>query len=63
MERQRCDATLQVEKVWFQADLVDDVVQAFSSSLVQAIVIVIVVMIAFLGLRTGLVVGSLIPTT
>ena len=52
-----------IEKVWFQADLVDNVVQSFTSSLGQAIIIVILVMIAFLGLRTGLVVGSLIPTT
>ncbi|MGI9270323.1 MAG: efflux RND transporter permease subunit, partial [Woeseiaceae bacterium] len=52
-----------IEKVWFQADLVEDVVNSFTSSLGQAILIVIVVMIAFLGLRTGLVVGSLIPTT
>ncbi len=52
-----------IDKVWFQADLVDDVVQSFTSSLIQAIVIVILVMIAFLGLRIGLVVGSLIPTT
>lgn len=52
-----------IDKVWFQADLVDNVVQTFTSSLLQAIVIVILVMIAFLGLRTGLVVGSLIPTT
>jgi multidrug efflux pump subunit AcrB len=42
---------------------VDNVVKTFSSSLIQAIIIVILVMIAFLGLRTGLVVGSLIPTT
>ena len=54
---------IKIEKVWFQADLVEDVVNAFTSSLVQAIIIVILVMIAFLGLRTGLVVGSLIPTT
>ena len=54
---------ISIEKVWFQADLVDDVVQSFTSSLLQAIVIVILVMVAFLGLRTGLVVGSLIPTT
>jgi len=51
------------EKVWFQADLVDEVVTAFTSSLGQAVIIVILVMIAFLGLRTGLVVGSLIPAT
>ena len=54
---------IEIEKVFFQADLVDNVVNTFSSSLVQAIGIVIVVMVAFLGLRTGLVVGSLIPTT
>ena len=52
-----------IDKVWFQADLVDDVVKTFTSSLGQAVLIVIVVMIGFLGLRTGLVVGSLIPTT
>ena len=54
---------IEIEKVWFQATLVDDVVQAFTSSLLQAIVIVVIVMIGFLGLRTGVVVGSLIPTT
>ena len=52
-----------IDKVWFQADLVRNVVDNFTSSLLQAIGIVILVMIAFLGLRTGLVVGSLIPTT
>ena len=51
------------EKVWFQADMVDEVVTAFTSSLGQAIIIVILVMIGFLGVRTGLVVGSLIPAT
>jgi multidrug efflux pump subunit AcrB len=54
---------IEIDKVWFQADLVENVVWTFSSSLGQAIVIVVLVMIAFLGLRTGLVVGSLIPTT
>ncbi|MEM7502926.1 MAG: efflux RND transporter permease subunit [Pseudomonadota bacterium] len=54
---------IEINKVWFQADLVDNVVQTFTSSLGQAILIVIIVMVAFLGLRTGLVVGSLIPIT
>lgn len=54
---------IEIHKVWFQADLVANVVKTFSSSLGQAIAIVVLVMIAFLGLRTGLVVGSLIPTT
>ena len=52
-----------VEKVWFQADLVRDNVDNFTNNLMQAIGIVIVVMIGFLGIRTGLVVGALIPTT
>ncbi len=52
-----------VEKVYFQADLVRENVDTFTNNLMQAVGIVIVVMIAFLGLRTGLVVGALIPTT
>ena len=52
-----------IEKVWFQADLVRDNVNNFTRNLMQAIGIVIVVMIGFLGIRTGLVVGALIPTT
>jgi len=54
---------IEIEKIWFQADLVEQTVNSFTSSLVQAIVIVILVIVGFLGLRTGLVVGSLIPTT
>lgn len=54
---------IEIEKIWFQADLVEQTVDSFTSSLIQAIVIVILVMVGFLGLRTGLVVGSLIPTT
>ncbi|MEL7451423.1 MAG: efflux RND transporter permease subunit, partial [Pseudomonadota bacterium] len=52
-----------IEKVWFQADLVRANVDNFTNNLMQAIGIVIVVMIAFLGFRTGIVVGALIPTT
>ena len=52
-----------LETVWYQSDLVETNVNNFSRSLLQAIVIVIVVMIGFLGLRTGLVVGALIPVT
>ncbi len=52
-----------IEKIWFQADLVTKSVDDFASNLLQAIGIVVLVMIAFLGLRTGLVVAALIPTT
>lgn len=52
-----------LEKLWFQSTLVEEIVDDFVSNLLQAIGIVILVMIAFLGLRTGLVVAALIPTT
>jgi len=54
---------IKLDTVWYQSDLVETNVDDFSRSLLQAIVIVIVVMVGFLGLRTGLVVGSLIPAT
>ncbi|MGD8394218.1 MAG: efflux RND transporter permease subunit [Candidatus Eiseniibacteriota bacterium] len=47
--------------VAFQPDVVDRKVKDFVVSLVQAIVIVLLVMLVALGLRTGLVVASLIP--
>ncbi|UTW45492.1 efflux RND transporter permease subunit [bacterium SCSIO 12696] len=54
---------IELEKVWFQASLVEENVNNFMSSLLQAIAIVVLVMVAFLGLRTGAVVATLIPTT
>ena len=50
-------------KVWFQASLVEKSVDDFAINLLQAVGIVVLVMVAFLGLRTGLVVAALIPTT
>ena len=54
---------IQLEKVWFQANLVNTNVNNFTSNLLQAVLIVIVVIVFFLGFRTGLVVGTLIPST
>ena len=54
---------VKLEKVWFQADLVKTNIDNFVSSLLQAIAIVIAVMIATLGFRTGLVVATLIPAS
>ncbi|MEM6573387.1 MAG: efflux RND transporter permease subunit [Pseudomonadota bacterium] len=54
---------VELEKIWFQADLVTKSVNDFTSNLLQAIGIVVLVMIGFLGLRTGLVVATLIPST
>ncbi|MFK8031350.1 MAG: efflux RND transporter permease subunit [Gammaproteobacteria bacterium] len=52
-----------LNKIWFQADLVTKSVDDFANNLLQAIGIVILVMIGFLGLRTGMVVAVLIPST
>ncbi|MCP3981838.1 MAG: efflux RND transporter permease subunit, partial [bacterium] len=47
--------------VQFAPDTVADLVDGFVDNLLQAIAIVTLVMLVFLGLRTGLVVASLIP--
>ena len=54
---------IELEKVWFQADLVQKTIDDFISNIFQAIGIVILVMVMFLGLRTGLVVATLIPSS
>ncbi|MFT6408116.1 MAG: multidrug efflux pump subunit AcrB [Arenicella sp.] len=54
---------ISVEKIWFQADLVEVSIDNFVSSLSQSVMIVVVVMLIFLGFRTGLVVATLIPFT
>jgi len=50
-------------KVAFQPTLVEKTVSSFMSNLLQAIAVVSAVMLLTLGLRTGLVVASLIPVT
>ncbi len=45
----------------FQPDRVDKKIREFQGNLLQAVLVVIVVMLLFLGLRTGLVVASLVP--
>jgi len=49
--------------VLFQPDSVDEQVDGFVGNLLQAMAIVFLVMIFTLGVRTGLVVATLIPTT
>jgi multidrug efflux pump subunit AcrB len=49
--------------VAFQPDIVEGKVNDFVGNVLQSIVIVLLVMLVMLGLRTGLVVASLIPTT
>ncbi len=50
-------------RVAYQDTVVDKSVKNFVKNLFQSIAVVMVVMFAFLGLRTGLVVASLIPAT
>jgi multidrug efflux pump subunit AcrB len=54
---------ISIEKIWFQADLVKVSIDNFVTSLSQSVMIVVAVMLIFLGLRTGLVVATLIPVT
>jgi len=54
---------ISIKKVFSQPDFVENAINGFMSNLVQAIAIVTAVMFAFLGLRTGLIVASLIPVT
>lgn len=54
---------IEIDKVWFQASLVQQNVSNFVNNLLQAILIVVLVVVAFLGFRTGLLVASLIPST
>ena len=54
---------VEFDVIQFQADAVDRKISEFVNNLIQAVVIVALVMLVFLGLRTGLVVASLIPVT
>ncbi|MBT8108344.1 MAG: efflux RND transporter permease subunit [Gammaproteobacteria bacterium] len=54
---------VEFDVIQFQSDAVFNKVHDFVGNLLQAVLIVALVMLAFLGLRTGLVVASLIPST
>ena len=52
-----------IERVASQDVAVDLSVKGFLNNLIQSVVVVLLVMLLFLGIRTGLVVASLIPVT
>ncbi|MEM6603507.1 MAG: efflux RND transporter permease subunit, partial [Pseudomonadota bacterium] len=54
---------ISLTKFFSQPKLVTNSVNSFMSNLFQAVAIVAIVMFAFLGFRTGVIVASLIPTT
>ncbi len=61
--QQRYPVGIEFEAIAFQPEIVDRKVKDFTSNLMQAILIVIVVMLVTLGVRTGLIVAALIPMT
>ena len=52
---------VEFDYVAFQPDNVNDQISSFTNSLFQAIAVVLLVMLISLGIRTGLVVASLVP--
>jgi multidrug efflux pump len=54
---------IEFDTVAFQPEHVDRAISNFTSSLFQAIAVVILIMLLTLGIRTGLVVASLVPLT
>ncbi len=61
--QQRYPIGLEFDVIAFQPDVVDKKVNDFTRNLLQAVAIVMVVMLISLGVRTGLVVSTLIPMT
>lgn len=53
---------ISLDVITWQADQVKSTVSGVSLSVIQTIVIVLAVVIFFLGLRTGLIVGAIVPT-
>ena len=54
---------LEIHELFYESDLVNKTIADFTLNLVQSNLIVSIVMFLFLGIKTGLVVSSLIPTT
>ncbi|MGB7406149.1 MAG: efflux RND transporter permease subunit, partial [Pacificimonas sp.] len=54
-------AGVELNRVTYQAEPVEEAVYGVSINVLQTLVIVLAVVILFLGLRTGLIVGSIVP--
>lgn len=61
--RQDLPLGMQLDIVIFQPDLVQASVNGATENLLQTIAVVLAVVMAFLGWRTGLIVGSMVPLT
>ncbi|TBW57972.1 efflux RND transporter permease subunit [Marinobacter halodurans] len=60
--RKTLPAGYHLQIMTFQADQVANAVYGVTTNVIQTLVIVLAVVILFLGVRTGLIVGSIIPT-
>jgi multidrug efflux pump len=54
---------IEFDELYFQPEVVEESVNDFVRNLLQAVAIVVIVMLLFLGLRTGMIVVTLIPMT
>ncbi len=54
---------INLHKIYYQSDLVEDSVNAFVTNLVQAVVIVVVLLMLFMGWQSGLMIGSILLLT
>ena len=54
-------AGYKIQNITRQADVVENAVYGVSLNVIQTLTIVLIVVIIFLGLRTGLIVGSIVP--
>ena len=52
---------IEFDVVRFQPEVIDNLIRSFVGSLLQAVALVAAVLLVFLGLRTGLVVASIVP--
>lgn len=59
--RRSLPAGVELNRVTYQAEPVEEAVYGVSINVLQTLVIVLAVVILFLGLRTGLIVGSIVP--
>ncbi len=60
--RARLPAGYTLETATFQADQVSDAVYGVTTNVLQTLLIVLAVVVFFLGLRTGLIVGAIVPS-
>lgn len=54
---------IELHKIYYQSDLVESSVNTFVTNLVQAVVIVVVLLMLFMGWQSGLMIGSILLLT